>query len=194
MPSAGTSSASRAAPRASRARTALTAATATLLLVTGTSACGQDAPRDAPTVAAPAPTTTPGPTPSPSPEPLVTAAPDEHSEVGALVAGFPADLLPVPPDAVVLVTSAVPVGDAEVQEVSLNLRTALAVQDVVELYRGALTAAGFTEVPPAALATTDLAAEVTFVRSGGDELVSIGVVDDGTARTVTVGGRVRTPA
>lgn len=199
MPSAGTSSVRRAAACTSRARTALASATAAFLLVTGT-ACAQDAPEDRPTVAAPAPTTTPeGPgappsDPTPTPEPLVTAAPDEHSEVGALVAGFPADLLPVPPDAVVLVTSAVPVGDAEVQEVSLNLRTATPVQDVVALYRGALTAAGFTEVPPAALATSDLAAEVTFVRSGGDELVSIGVVDDGTARTVTVGGRVRTPA
>ncbi|WP_199424230.1 hypothetical protein [Actinotalea solisilvae] len=185
------------APSTPRARAALAAATAALLLVTGTAACGQDAPQETPTVAAPAPTATPAP-PEPAPadegEPLVTAAPDEHSEVGALVAGFPTDLLPVPPDAVVLVTSAVPVGDAEVQEVSLNLRTAAAVQDVVALYRGALTEAGFTEVPPSALATTDLAAEVTFVRSGGDELVSIGVVDDGSARTVTVGGRVRTPA
>lgn len=196
MATAGSPAARRALPTTATARALVPAVAVALALTTGACA-GGGGPGDAaggPTVEAPPPTTTAGtPEPAPAPEPLVTATPDEHSEVGDLVAGFPDDLLPVPPDAVVLVTSAVPVGDAEVQEVSLNLTTASAVEDVVELYRTALVGAGFTEVPPAAPAT-DLAAEVTFVRSGGDELVSIGVLDDGTARTVTVGGRVRTPA
>ncbi|WP_024288059.1 hypothetical protein [Cellulomonas sp. KRMCY2] len=124
-------------------------------------------------------------------EPLVTSTPDAHSEVGELVTGFPVDLLPVPADAVILVTSAVPVGDADVQEVSLNLRTVMSAEDLLALYRDALTVAGFTEVP-AVDAMTDLAVEATFTRSGGDELISIGVLDVDGARTVTIGGRVHT--
>lgn len=196
MRPAGSPVARRAARTTSRARAVSSAVAAALVALLGASGCsGADAARDDPAVDRPAaaPTTSPEPADPAPAEPLVTATPDAHSEVGDLVAGFPEDLLPLPPDAVVLVTSAVPVGDAEVQEVSLNLRTATSVQDVVALYRTALTTAGFTEVPPAGPAT-DLAAEVTFVRSGGDELVSIGVLDDGTARTVTVGGRVRTAA
>lgn len=125
------------------------------------------------------------------PEPLVAATPDEHSEVGELVEGFPIDLLPVPADAAILVTSAVPVGEADVQEVSLNLRTTATAAELLSLYREALTSAGFTEVTPQQV-STDLAVETTFTRSGGDELVSIGVLDDDGARTVTIGGRVRT--
>lgn len=123
-------------------------------------------------------------------EPLVTATPDEHSLVGDLVEGFPIDLLPVPADAVILVTSAVPVGDADVQQVSLNLRTAARASALMSMYRTALVSAGFTEVPAAE--QTDLAAEASFVRSGGDELVTIGVLDVDGARTVSIGGRVHT--
>lgn len=130
------------------------------------------------------------PIPSAEPEPLVTAAPDEFSLVGDLVDGFPIDLLPVPRDAVILVTSAVPVGDAEVQQVSLNLRTSATATDLLDLYRAALTEAGFTEVPDTS--ASDLAVDATFVRSGGDELISIGVLDVDGARTVTIGGRVHT--
>jgi len=129
--------------------------------------------------------------PAPSPEPMVTASPDAFSQVGDLVEGFPIDLLPVPSDSVILVTSAVPVGDADVQEVSLNLRTSATAAELLALYRTALTAAGFAEVT-AQTSDSDLAVDVTFVRSGGDELVSIGVLDIDGARTVTIGGRVRT--
>lgn len=126
---------------------------------------------------------------TPEATPLVTTTPDDHSEVGALATGFPADLLPAPDDAVLLVTSAVPVGGSEVQEVSLNLRTSLPTDEVLDLYRTALTAAGFTEVPADA---SGLSASASFVRSGADELVTVGVLDDGGARTVTIGGRLRT--
>lgn len=120
--------------------------------------------------------------------------PDVHSETGELVPGFPVDLLPVPDDAMILVTSAVPVGDAaEVQEVSLNLRTSAGVTELLTMYRDALLAGGFTEVPPVT-PQADLAAESVFVRSGGDELVSIGVLDTDGLRTVAIGGRIRTDA
>ena len=125
----------------------------------------------------------------------LAAGPDDGAgtEPGDLVPGFPEDLLPLPDDAVILVTSAEPVGSSDVQEVSLNLRTALTPAAVVTLYRDSLTAAGFTEVE---LTTPrgDLAAEATFTRSGGDELVSIGVLDVDGLRTVTLGGRVHGPA
>ncbi|GEN78698.1 hypothetical protein [Actinotalea fermentans] len=192
-----------AARRAGRGATVARArSTVVTLLVLACAACaggndptdaGADAGADAAaaedltTLSAPE---TPEPTAT-SPEPLVTAEPDEYSEVGDLVEGFPIELLPVPGDAVILVTSAVPVGNADVQEVSLNLRTAATAAELLELYRGALTAAGFSEVT-GETADSDLAAQVTFVRSGGDEVVSIGVLDVDGARTVTIGGRVRT--
>lgn len=133
------------------------------------------------------------PAPAPeSPGSLVTSAPDDHSVVGDLVKGFPAELLPVPRDSVILVTSAIPVGDADIQEVSLNLRTSMTAADLLALYRTALVDAGFTEAAPAATPQTDLAVESVFTRSGGDELVSIGVLDADGARTVTIGGRIHT--
>lgn len=114
----------------------------------------------------------------------------ETSEVGALVEGFPADLIPIPEDAVILVTSAVPVGDSDVREVSLNVRTSASTAALARLYRDALTATGFTEVESVE-PTGAVTVQLTFVRSAGDELVSIGVVDVDGGRTVTIGGRVR---
>lgn len=128
----------------------------------------------------------------PSTESRVSSAPSERSEVGELVKGFPAELLPVPPDSVILVTSAIPVGDADVQEVSLNLRTSMSSENLLVMYRTALVEAGFIEAPPPANPQTDLAVESVFTRSGGDELVSIGVLDADGARTVTIGGRIHT--
>lgn len=117
-----------------------------------------------------------------------TLSAESDALVGGVVDGFPLDLLPLPPDAEILVTSAVPIGSDGVHEVSLNLRTTASASAVLELYRGTLIAAGFTEVPARA---TELAAESTFTRSGGDELISLGVLDTDGRRTVTVGGRVR---
>lgn len=122
-----------------------------------------------------------------------TGAPDAGTgtpRVGRLVEDFPVDLLPVPDDAVLLVTSAVPVGGSAAREVSLNLRTELSVDAVMGLYRDALTTAGFAEVTPPTDATGPTG-DATFTRSGGDELVTIGVLDVDGARTVTLGGRVR---
>ncbi|MGV8965152.1 MAG: hypothetical protein ACOH2F_02630 [Cellulomonas sp.] len=131
---------------------------------------------------------TPGP--SDAATPLLNETPDPNSTVGGLAPGFPSDLLPVPAGAEVLVSSVDPVGDSNAIQVSLNLRTALAAPEVVDLYRQSLVAAGFTEAeqttPDAALA-----AQSTFTRSGGDELLVIGVLDRDAMRTVTIGGRLR---
>ena len=124
-------------------------------------------------------------------EQLLPESPDEFSRVGDLVDGFPIELLPVPGDAVLLVTSAVPVGESTVQEVSLNFRTGATVDEILDLYRTALGAVGFSEIPPTS-AQSELAAETTFVRSDGSELVSIGVLEVDAGRTVAIGGRVET--
>jgi len=134
----------------------------------------------------PTPTPTPEAKESPGPE-LLTTTPDASSHVGTLAPDFPTDLVPLPDDAVILVTAALPVGSAGVQEVSLNLRTSWTTARILELYRTTLLAAGFTEVPAV---DTGLATESTFTRSDGDEVISVGVYDDSTARTVTVGGRI----
>jgi hypothetical protein len=127
---------------------------------------------------------------SPSPSPLISGLRDPNSAVGTLAPGFPSDLLPVPPDGEVLVSSVQPVSGSDAYQVSLNMRTALAAPDVVDLYRKSLTAAGFAEAPQTAQAAA-LAAQSTFTRSGGDELLVIGVLDRDGVRTVTIGGRLR---
>lgn len=148
---------------------------------------------DSSAVASPGPQV---PTPSeasPQASPLLKDTPDPNSTVGGLVAGFPTDLLPVPDGAEVLVSSVEPVGSSGAYQVSLNLRTVLGAPEIVDLYRQSLTGAGFAEaeqtVPDAALA-----AQSTFTRSAGDEVLVIGVLDRDGVRTVTIGGRLRSGA
>ncbi len=127
---------------------------------------------------------TPGPT-----ETLLPPQPDEHSEAGGLVAGFPTDLLPVPPGAQVLLSAAEP-GPDGVLQVGLNLRSTQDTAGLVEAVRGPLLSAGFTEAP---VATPEpaLAAQTTFSRTEGSELLVLGVLDQGGQRTLTIGGTVR---
>jgi hypothetical protein len=130
-------------------------------------------------------------TPSPSETLLPTAAPP-YSSAGALVAGFPAGLLPVPDGAEILVSSAVPIGANGVEDISLNLHSPATAAALMGIYRAALLAAGFQEVAPAAV-QAGLAEESTFTRSSGDEILVVGILDQNAVRTVTIGGRVRVP-
>lgn len=189
MATAGVAQTRRRRPQ--RVRTAVGVLTA-LGLLTG---CASGAPLDvAPGAGGDVPTVT-GDEASATPEPESTATAsipegEQESAVGGLVPGFPDDLIPVPDDAVILVTSAVPVGTSDVREVSLNVRTSLSTAALSRLYRESLTASGFDEVDPAESASS-LAAQLTFVRSAGDEIVSVGVLDVDGGRTVSIGGRVR---
>ncbi|QGQ19136.1 hypothetical protein GC089_07715 [Cellulomonas sp. JZ18] len=147
-------------------------------------ACGPDP--------SPAPTVTGSPAPSASPTPSESLLTDEiagHSAVGRLADGFPADLVPVPEGAEVLVSSAVPGADGTL-DISLNVRTQQDPQALLEAVRAPLLAAGFSEAAPAA-PEPGLAAQVTFTRSAGAELLVVGVLDREGTRTMTLGGTVR---
>lgn len=130
--------------------------------------------------------------PAPSPtEPLLTAGPDTSSAVGRLVDGFPTDLVTVPADAEVLVSSAQPPDPAGLREISLNLRSPQDAAALLDGVRATVLAAGFAETAGAA-AEPGLAAQATFSRSEGQEIVIVGVLDRDGVRTLTLGGRVRT--
>jgi len=132
-----------------------------------------------------------GSTASPG-ETLLPTTPPPYSAAGALVPGFPVDLIPVPDGAEILVSSAVPLGDNGVHEVSLNLRSPATAAALMGIYRASLLAAGFLEVAPTGI-QAGLAEESTFTRSSGDEILVVGILDQNSARTVTIGGRVPVP-
>lgn len=128
------------------------------------------------------------PTPSESLLPSPTAT---GSSVGDLAAGFPSDLVSPPEGSEILVSSAEPDAATGLTAISLNLRSPLATDQLVQAVRDQLVAAGFTEtvVDPG---TTGLAASSTFVRGdGAAELLTLGVLDRDGLRTLTLGGTVR---
>jgi hypothetical protein len=127
--------------------------------------------------------------PSPSPTQALLPESTSSSAVGALAPGFPVDLLPVPPDADILVSAADPIPGSTDLQVSLNLRTSLTPEQILAMYRTPLTAAGFVEAP-ADQTNAALAAQATFTRSNGDEILVLGVLDRDGIRTLTLGGRV----
>ncbi|UZN01655.1 hypothetical protein [Cellulomonas sp. S1-8] len=144
---------------------------------------------------------TPGPAPTASTsaaaaaatpdETLLTDEIDDDTAVGTLAPGFPAALVPVPPDAEVLVSSAEPLADGRLR-ISLNVRTGQETGALLDAVRGPLVAAGFAEsAPPAPEA--GLAAQATFSRSEGAELLVVGVLDRDGLRTMTLGGTVTAP-
>ncbi|MFC0646535.1 hypothetical protein [Cellulomonas phragmiteti] len=136
-----------------------------------------------------APATTAAPTPG---EELLTDDIAGDTAVGALAPGFPELLVPVPPDAEVLVSSAEPLGDGRLR-ISLNVRTTQDTEGLLEAVRAPLAAAGFAESAPPA-PEPGLAAQTTFSRAEGTELLVVGVLDRDGRRTMTLGGTVVAPA
>lgn len=131
------------------------------------------------------------------PEPTETLLPDADdastgSAVGRLADDFPATLLPVPDGAEVLVSSVRPVEGTDLVEVSLNLRSDQDAAGLLDAVRGPLLAAGFAESAPPA-PEGGLAAQSTFSRGDGSELLVVGVLDRDGVRTLTLGGRLRPP-
>lgn len=175
-----------AVPHAPTSPTAARAAACLVALVVLTGCTGAGAPDAAPTG-----TTVATPTPTPS-ESLLTDEIAGHTAVGRLADGFPGDLVPVPDGAEVLVSSAVAGPDGTV-EISLNVRTEQDTAGLLAAVRAPLAAAGFSESAPAA-PEAGLAAQVTFARSEGAELLVVGVLDRDGVRTLTLGGTVRPAA
>ncbi|GEL93796.1 hypothetical protein [Cellulomonas composti] len=171
------------APRRRVLAAALAAVVAPGLLA-GLTACSTSAPArldtSETTLVEPAPTST---------EELLDEPEESFSTVGALADGFPADLVPLPLDADILVSSARPSpDDPDLLEISLNLRTTLSADDLVASLTTALADQGFTAAP-AASPPAGLAATGTFTRGEG-ELITVAVLDRDGVRTLTIGGTV----
>lgn len=144
--------------------------------------------------AAPSPEPTAAASPSPSPsadETLLPVDTDEDSAVGSLAPGFPSALVPVPPGAEVLVSSAEPLPDGRLA-ISLNVRTGQDAAGLLDAVRAPLVAAGFAESAPSS-PEAGLAARTTFSRSDGAELLVVGVLDRDGLRTMTLGGTLAAP-
>lgn len=166
------------------------AALVVALLGTAVAGCSPGAPAPTtgtPTVTSAAPSAAPSPT-----ESLLADEVDEGTAVGEVAAGFPSDLVPVPPEAEVLVSSAQPLEDGRLR-ISLNVRTAQDAAGVLEAVRAPLVAAGFVETAPAT-PEAGLAAQSAFSRGDGAELLVVGVLDRDGTRTMTLGGTVAAPA
>ncbi|WP_051640070.1 hypothetical protein [Cellulomonas sp. URHE0023] len=162
---------------------ALAATAATLLCATGCTTSTPSAP------ASTGPTTVVA---SPSPtESLLPGTESTHSAVGEVVEGFPADLIPVPAGAEVLVSSAEPVVGTDLTAVSLNLSSDQDSAGLLAAVSAPLVAAGFVAGTPPVVEPA-LAAQATFSRGDGSELLVVGILDRDGARTMTLGGRVRT--
>ncbi|WP_426592229.1 hypothetical protein ACPPVS_10585 [Cellulomonas sp. McL0617] len=166
------------------ARATAAAAVVTLLCVSG---CSTSAPGSGP---ASATTVTAAPSPT---ETLLPGTDSTHSAVGQLVQGFPVDLIPVPAGAEVLVSSAEAVDGTDLTEVSLNLRSDQDTAGLLAAVSAPLVAAGFVAGTPP-VPEPALAAQSTFSRGDGSELLVVGILDRDGERTLTLGGRLRTTA
>ena len=163
-----------------RRRALGTAATLCLAVLAG---CSPDPATGPPDVTA---AVAPSASPTPGEEARLSDELDDTTAVGTVVDGFPTDLLPVPADAEVLVSSAQPLDDGRLR-VSLNLRSGADAATLLESFRAPLLAAGFTEAAPPE-PEPGLAAQATFARADGTELVVVGILDRDGMRTMTLGG------
>lgn len=140
-----------------------------------------------------APTTEPAPDDASA---LPTFDPD--TTVGGYADGFPEKLLGAPEDATVLASSAAE-GEQGLTDVTLNLSTQRSTQEVIDQLAKRLRKAGFEESGTASF--SGLTAQTTFGRESTPkgkkkdagpvvESVTLGVLDDGERRLVTVSGSV----
>ncbi|MFI2295249.1 hypothetical protein [Isoptericola sp. NPDC019571] len=144
-----------------------------------------------------------GATETPSAEPGTGGASalptfDPDTTVGGYADGFPEKLLGAPEDATVLASSATP-GEGGLTDVTLNLATQRGTQDVIDQLAERLRKAGFEESGTSSL--SGLTAQTVFGRESTPrgkkkdagpivESVTLGVLDDGERRLVTVSGSV----
>ena len=158
-------------------RPGVAAATAAALVVVLSAGCATSSPASLASSSAPV---------QPTPTAVLTPG-DPDCQVDAPPPGFPTDLLPVPPGADLLLACATQ--SDGLWQVSLNISTSADVAGLLDSVRQPLLAAGFAEQsdPPA----DRVAAQSTFSRAEG-EVLTMTILDDGTVRTLTVGGSVMT--
>lgn len=115
-----------------------------------------------------------------------SASPDTSATVGALVAGFPQQLLPLMPGASIVSSSF----DRSATPATVALVGSITGQPaaVVEFYTSALEAQGFKAVPGE---TVGAVASKDFVR-GDNETVNLAVVETAGVSTFTIGANVAT--
>lgn len=158
------------------------AAVAALLagLVAGCSGGGQPATPSA-TLTATGGTLAPsesGPSTAAAAEPTDTGA-----KVGGLVAGFPTDVVPVPPGAEISVSSLTPADGR--RQVSLAGQTKQPAADLVTFYTKALEGQGFalTEAPlPAGVSGG------TYSKDNGQQILTLSVTSADGVQQFTIGG------
>jgi len=153
---------------------ALAAVAALSLAACSQTASGQ--PSESASVAASQPALTAAPSPSPSPNTSAT--------VGALVAGFPQQLLPLMPGATVVSSS---FDKASAPATAALVGTAKAAPAaVIDFYTKALEGQGFKAVPGDSVGGV---ASKDFVR-GDNETVNLSVVEAAGVSTFTIGANV----
>ena len=121
---------------------------------------------------------------SPAPTTSSTATPGASATVGALVPGFPQQLIPLMPQAAVESSSF----DKNTSPASVALVGTIAspADTVVAFYTSALTAQGFKEVPGNTVGSIK---SKDFLR-GDNETVNISVVEIAGKSTFTIGANV----
>lgn len=122
----------------------------------------------------------------PQDESTSAAVPNDTSVVvGELADNFPAELFPVGSDDEVLLSS-LALTSADQYSVSLNVRTKKEISTALAAYEETLTSAGFEKVGTAKV--EGMAVQETFARA--KESLTVGVLDEGDARIITIGGTI----
>ncbi|MEZ2388737.1 hypothetical protein AB6813_04170 [bacterium RCC_150] len=127
-----------------------------------------------------------GSTPSASPTGSGSASPGASATVGALVPGFPQQLIPLMPQATIESSSF----DKNTSPASVALVGVVSApaDSVIAFYTSAFTAQGFKEVPGSSVGNIK---SKDFLR-GDNETVNISVVEAGGKSTFTIGANVAT--
>src|SRR5690625_2672738 len=123
---------------------------------------------------------------TPQDEPPSGAGANETSVVvGELADNFPVELFPIKSDDEVLLSS-LALTSQDQYSISLNVRTEMESSAALAAYEEALTSAGFEQVGTTRV--EGMAVQETFTRA--KESLTVGVLDEGDARIVTIGGTI----
>lgn len=137
----------------------------------------------APAAAQSTPSGTAGMQPSDSAVPATaTATPTAQTAVKKLVEGFPFAAVPLMEKARIQVSSTEKAGPVSLASMTASITAGSA--EVLDYYTKAFTAQGFTAQPGDAVDGVPLK---TFVRTGGQEVATVSVIEEAGTATFTVG-------